>query len=113
MLGSGSKPNIRGPCPVPDSQGLTIRTRFLTTRPDKFKASFQTTTTECKTNEQTKNPHRNPTAFKIEFDVFLKRDYTHEPYYRKGLYRATQKVQLRPVFGLRTGENYRISAAAG
>lgn len=35
---------------------------------------------ECK---QTNIPLWNPTAFKTEFNVFLKRDYTREPYYGK------------------------------
>lgn len=103
MLGSGSIPSVRSPCPGLESQQLTIK-RFLTTRPDKFKTSFQMTTMEYKTNKQ-KFLSKTPLLLK-QFDVFLKTDYMHEPYYRKGLYRATQKVSLSSMFGLRTGEKY-------
>lgn len=67
------------------------------------------TTMEYKTNKQ-KFLSKTPLLLK-QFDVFLKTDYMHEPYYSKGLYRATQKVSLSPM--LKTGEKYWISSASG
>lgn len=54
MLSNGPLSRIKSPCPWLDAQRLTIRW-FLTTRPVKFKSSFQMTTVECKKKKKKSN----------------------------------------------------------
>lgn len=83
--------------------GLTIRRRFLATRPAKFKSSFQQTTVECK--------KKKPNCFCPSFVCCIwkqKKDFMCKAYHRKGPDRANQKAPFSSVFSLRSGEKYRI-----